>query len=133
MIVLNIFSTYKYCQISQAGNSTLELGPNREVNVDLSSPKQSRYIVLSDGALRVMFSIVLSAKKHLFIARELSRNFLTILTRTIDHAMMQYKQLIVCSIHEHVFEITEPWNSTLRITNQRISMHQCIIHSQIVY
>ncbi|ONM60886.1 4-alpha-glucanotransferase DPE2 [Zea mays] len=70
MIVLNIFSTYKYCQISQAGNSTLELGPNREVNVDLSSPKQSRYIVLSDGALRVMFSIVLSAKKHLFIARE---------------------------------------------------------------
>ncbi|ONM60874.1 4-alpha-glucanotransferase DPE2 [Zea mays] len=52
MIVLNIFSTYKYCQISQAGNSTLELGPNREVNVDLSSPKQSRYIVLSDGALR---------------------------------------------------------------------------------
>lgn len=43
---------YKYCQISQAGNSSLELGPNREVNVDLSSPKQSRYIVLSDGALR---------------------------------------------------------------------------------
>jgi hypothetical protein len=81
MIVLNIFSTYKYCQISQAGNSTLELGPNREVNVDLSSPKQSRYIVLSDGALRVMFSIVLSAKKHLFIAREVSRNFLAILTR----------------------------------------------------
>ncbi|KAG2638907.1 hypothetical protein PVAP13_2NG623200 [Panicum virgatum] len=43
---------YKYCQISQAGNSSLELGPNREVDIDLSSPKQSRYVVLSDGALR---------------------------------------------------------------------------------
>ncbi|KAL6896549.1 hypothetical protein ACP4OV_007121 [Aristida adscensionis] len=36
----------------QTGNSSLELGPNREVDIDLSSPKQSRYIVLSDGALR---------------------------------------------------------------------------------
>jgi len=36
---------YKYCQISQAGNSSLELGPNREVDIDLSSPKQSRYVV----------------------------------------------------------------------------------------
>jgi len=81
MIVLNIFSTYKYCQISQAGNSSLELGPNREVNVDLSSPKQSRYIVLSDGALRVMYPVVLSAEMHGFIGRELSRNCLTILTR----------------------------------------------------
>ncbi|CAN6321373.1 unnamed protein product [Urochloa humidicola] len=43
---------YKYCQISQAGNPSLELGPNREVDIDLSSPKQSRYVVLSDGALR---------------------------------------------------------------------------------
>nr|CAB3458886.1 unnamed protein product [Digitaria exilis] len=34
------------------GNPSLELGPNREVDIDLSSPKQSRYVILSDGALR---------------------------------------------------------------------------------
>jgi 4-alpha-glucanotransferase len=62
MIVLNIFSTYKYCQISQAGKPSLELGPNREVDIELSSPKQPRYVVLSDGALRVIYSIELSAK-----------------------------------------------------------------------
>jgi hypothetical protein len=70
-VALNIFSTYKYCQISQAGNSSLELGPNREVDIDLSSPNQSRYVVLSDGALRVMYPIE-------FIVRDLARNFLTI-------------------------------------------------------
>ncbi|XP_006658074.1 4-alpha-glucanotransferase DPE2 [Oryza brachyantha] len=43
---------YKYCKISEAGVSSLEFGPNREVDVDLSSPKPSRYILLSDGALR---------------------------------------------------------------------------------
>ena len=37
--------------------------------------------------------------------------------------MMHYKQLIVFSIHEHVLDITEPWNFILRLTNQRISMH----------
>jgi hypothetical protein len=62
MIFLNNISTYKYCQISQEGNSSLELGPNREVDIDLSSPKQSRYIVLSDGALRVMYPVVLFEK-----------------------------------------------------------------------
>ncbi|CAL5085294.1 unnamed protein product [Urochloa decumbens] len=34
------------------GNPSLELGPNRKADIDLSSPKQSRYVVLSDGALR---------------------------------------------------------------------------------
>ncbi|GJN33341.1 hypothetical protein PR202_gb21933 [Eleusine coracana subsp. coracana] len=52
MIDLNNVSTYKYCQISQAGDSSLELGLNREADIDLSSPKQPRFVVLSDGALR---------------------------------------------------------------------------------
>lgn len=43
---------YKYCQISEAGVSSLEFGPNREVDMDLSSPKPARYILLSDGSLR---------------------------------------------------------------------------------
>uniref|UniRef100_A0A0D9UYV9 4-alpha-glucanotransferase n=1 Tax=Leersia perrieri TaxID=77586 RepID=A0A0D9UYV9_9ORYZ len=32
--------------------SSLEFGPNREVDLDLSSSKPSRYVLLSDGALR---------------------------------------------------------------------------------
>uniref|UniRef100_A0ACD5Z182 Uncharacterized protein n=1 Tax=Avena sativa TaxID=4498 RepID=A0ACD5Z182_AVESA len=43
---------YKYCQISEAGVSSLEFGPNREVDVDLSSSKPVRYILLSDGSLK---------------------------------------------------------------------------------
>ncbi|XP_044964464.1 4-alpha-glucanotransferase DPE2 [Hordeum vulgare subsp. vulgare] len=43
---------YKYCQVSEAGVTSLEFGPNREVDVDLSSPKPSRYVLLSDGSLR---------------------------------------------------------------------------------
>jgi hypothetical protein len=55
-----IRSTYKYCQISEAGVSSLEFGPNREVDVDLSSPKPARYILLSDGSLRVMYAFIMS-------------------------------------------------------------------------
>lgn len=43
---------YKYCQISEAGVSSLEFGPNREVDLDFSSPKPARYILLADGSLR---------------------------------------------------------------------------------
>jgi hypothetical protein len=74
MISLNNISTYKYCQISQEGNSSLEFGPNREVDIDLSSPKQSRYIVLSDGALRVMIQLYYLKKMHGFSIRELVTN-----------------------------------------------------------
>lgn len=68
MFVLNIFSTYKYCQINQAGNPSLELGPNRAVDIDLSSPKQSRYVILSDGALRVITQLDYQQNMHGFIA-----------------------------------------------------------------
>jgi hypothetical protein len=74
MISLNNISTYKYCQISQEGNSSLEFGPNREVDIDLSSPKRSRYIVLSDGALRVMIQLYYLKKMHGFSTRELVTN-----------------------------------------------------------
>nr|ACN50178.1 disproportionating enzyme 2 [Annona cherimola] len=43
---------YKYCQIDQAGNVSLENGPDRELTVDATSKSIPRYIFLSDGTFR---------------------------------------------------------------------------------
>ncbi|XP_042517654.1 4-alpha-glucanotransferase DPE2-like [Macadamia integrifolia] len=43
---------YRYCQSSQTGNTSLEMGSNRELSIGSKSPP--KYICLSDGVFREM-------------------------------------------------------------------------------
>lgn len=57
MSVLNSTSTYKYCRVSKVQGASLEVGPNRELVVDLASKSPPNYIILSDGTFRVMYKV----------------------------------------------------------------------------
>ncbi|XP_008796184.1 4-alpha-glucanotransferase DPE2 isoform X2 [Phoenix dactylifera] len=43
---------YKYCRVSKVQGASLEVGPNRELAVDLASESPPNYIILSDGTFR---------------------------------------------------------------------------------
>ena len=51
-VFLNNISTYKYCKYRNPESFSLETGPAREISLE-SSNAQPRYIVISDGMLRV--------------------------------------------------------------------------------
>lgn len=52
LVILNSSCTYKYCQINEGG-CALEVGPNRELAIDLGSTNLPNFFVLSDGPFRV--------------------------------------------------------------------------------
>lgn len=46
--------TYRYCKYGKAKKFALETGGNRELSVDFST-SQPKYIILSDGLMRVSY------------------------------------------------------------------------------
>lgn len=57
IFVLNHSHTYKYYQVHESTDPTLELGPNRELYVDSQSIHPPNYIVLADGPFRVKYIV----------------------------------------------------------------------------
>ncbi|KAK8919301.1 4-alpha-glucanotransferase DPE2 [Platanthera zijinensis] len=51
-INLILISFYKYCQSCKKGDISLEIGPYRELALDMSSSSLPKYVTLSDGSFR---------------------------------------------------------------------------------
>ena len=52
-VILDIVFTYKYCQKKKSGVSLLEIGLNRELEMDFVTENPPNFVLLSDGGFRV--------------------------------------------------------------------------------